>query len=98
MPVPQRDIEKAKEIARAYGATRMILFGSAQRDFGSAQRDPKAARDLDLAIGGVPGWTIWKLAGEVERAISVPLDVVPLEPASDFTRLVEERGEVLFER
>lgn len=91
MPVPQRDIEKAKEIARAYGATRVILFGS-------AQHDPEAARDLDLAIGGVPGWTIWKLAGEVERAISVPLDVVPLEPATDFTRLVEGCGKVLFER
>ena len=43
-------------------------------------------------------WTIWKLAAELEEAIDRPLDVVPLEPSTPFTRRIEERGEVLFER
>lgn len=89
--ITEAHIEQAKAIARSYGATRVILFGR-------AQTDPAAARDLDLAIGGVPGWTIWKLAAELEEAIDRPLDVVPLEPSTPFTRRIEARGEVLFER
>ena len=51
MPVTRADIEKVIEIARAYGARRLILFGS-------AQHDPAAAHDLDLAVGGVEGGVI----------------------------------------
>lgn len=91
MAVTQRHIDTAKEMARRYGANRVVLFGR-------AQTDPDSARDLDLAIGGVPGWTIWKLAAEMEEALDVPLDVIPLEPSTPFTRHIEERGEVLFER
>jgi len=91
MAITEDHIEQAKAIARSYGASRVILFGR-------AQTDPEAARDLDLAIGGVPGWTIWRLAAELEEAIDRPLDVVPLEPSTPFTRRIEERGEVLFER
>ena len=90
MPVTERDIETAKAIARAYGARRLVLFGR-------AKDDPSRARDLDLAVGGVEGWRIWELAAEMEEALSIPLDLVPLEPKTRFTRLIEERGEVLFD-
>jgi predicted nucleotidyltransferase len=43
MPVTDEHIETAKAIARDYGATRMVVFGS-------AVDDPENARDLDLAI------------------------------------------------
>jgi predicted nucleotidyltransferase len=91
MGITRQHIERAKEIARSYGANRVILFGR-------AQTDPDAARDLDLAIGGVPGWTIWELAAELEEALDLPLDIVPLEPSTPFTRRIEERGEVVLER
>jgi len=91
MGITRQHIERAKEIARSYGADRVILFGR-------AQTDPEAARDLDLAIGGVPGWTIWKLAAELEEALDLPLDIVPLEPSTPFTRRIEEHGEVVLER
>jgi predicted nucleotidyltransferase len=48
MPVTDEHIETAKAIARDYGATRMVVFGS-------AVDDPENARDLDLAIEGVEG-------------------------------------------
>ncbi len=89
MPVTQEDLETAKEVARRYGASRLIVFGR-------GQNDPARARDLDLAVGGIPGWTIWRLAAELEEILPVPLDVVPLEPSNEFTRRIEERGEVLF--
>jgi len=88
MPVTQQHLDKAKEIARAYGARRLILFGR-------GQTDPEAARDLDLAVDGIEGWTLFEMAGQLERAIDIPLDVVSLDPPTPFTRRVEERGEEL---
>ncbi len=48
-------IQKAIGMAKAYGATRLILFGS-------ALETPSQARDLDLACDGVSGWKLYKLA------------------------------------
>jgi Predicted nucleotidyltransferases len=84
MPVTDEDIETAKAIARQYGATRMVVFGS-------AVENPEHAHDLDLAIEGVEGWTIWSLAAEIEENLDIPVDVIPLDP-SPFTELVEEYG------
>jgi predicted nucleotidyltransferase len=88
MPVTDKHIEKAKEIARVYGARRLILFGR-------GQTDPEAARDLDLGVEGVDGWKVFEMAGRLEREIDIPLDVVPLDFPTPFTRRVEERGEEL---
>ena len=85
MAVTPEHIEKAKAIARDYRATRLVLFGR-------AAHDPEAARDLDLAIGGVPGWTVWELAGRLERELDVPLDVVPLDPETPFVKHIERTG------
>jgi predicted nucleotidyltransferase len=85
MPVTKQHIETAREIARRHGAERLILFGR-------GQTEPGEARDLDVAIGGVEGWDIWKLAGRLERALDIPLDVVPLEPETPLTRRIEKRG------
>jgi hypothetical protein len=38
------------------------------------------------------------LAAELEEALDLPLDIVPLEPSTPFTRRIEERGEVVLER
>jgi predicted nucleotidyltransferase len=88
MPVTDKHIEKAKEIARAYGARRLILFGR-------GQTDPEQARDLDLGVEGVDGWEVFEMAGRLEREIDIPLDVVPLDSPTPFTLRVEERGEEL---
>jgi predicted nucleotidyltransferase len=73
MSIRPDHIETAKALAREYGATRMVVFGS-------AADDPENARDLDIAIDGVEGWAIWELAGQIERALDIPVDVVPLDP------------------
>ena len=90
MPVTTDQLDQAVAIARRYGASRVVLFGS-------ALADPDKARDLDIAIGGVPGWDFYKLAAELEAGLSVPVDVVPLEPENRFIRRVRERGRVLYE-
>jgi predicted nucleotidyltransferase len=52
-------IEKIVQLARTYGATRLILFGS-------AMDSSQTARDVDIACDGVPGWKLFELAAKIE--------------------------------
>ena len=88
MAIQQEQIERAVALARDYGATRLILFGS-------AATDPEQARDLDLACDGVSGWRFYELGARLEEELRVSLDLVPLSPQTRFTRLIEQRGRVL---
>ena len=85
MAIRQEQIERALTLAKAYGATRLILFGS-------AASAPEQARDLDLACDGVSGWKFFELGARLEEELRVPLDLVPLSPPTRFTRLIERRG------
>ena len=75
-------------VARRFGATRLLLFGS-------ALEHPATARDLDLACAGVPGWKLFELSSALEETLRVPLDLVALDRPSPFTRLIEKRARVL---
>lgn len=88
MKLTQEKLDIIISLARAYGATRLILFGS-------AAESPETARDLDLACAGVPGWKLYELAARLEDELRVPLDLVPLSPPSRFTRRIEEKGRIL---
>jgi hypothetical protein len=88
MSVRQHQLDRAVALAKAYGATRLILFGR-------AASSPEQARDLDLACEGVPGWKLYELGARLEEELRVPLDLVPLDPPTPFTRLIERRGKVL---
>jgi predicted nucleotidyltransferase len=88
MAIRQEQIRRAVETARAFGATRLILFGS-------ASTTPEDARDLDLACDGISGWKLYELGAKLEEELGVLLDLVPLTPATPFTRLIERRGKVL---
>lgn len=88
MAIRQEQYEKIKELAQSYGATRIILFGS-------AVDNPEAARDIDIACDGVRGWKLYELAARLEEELHTPFDVVPLTPPTRFTELIEKRGRVL---
>ena len=81
-------LSKATLVARRFGAKRLLLFGS-------ALENPAAARDLDLACEGVPGWKFFELSSALEETLGVPLDLVPLDPPTPFTRLIEKQARVL---
>ncbi|WP_420456112.1 nucleotidyltransferase family protein [Rubrivirga sp.] len=89
MPVTDAQIEEAVRIAREYGATRVVLFGS-------AMDCPEHARDLDLAVDGVEGWEFFRLGARIDRALGLPVDLVPLDPSTPFSRHVERWGRTLF--
>jgi predicted nucleotidyltransferase len=88
MAVTSRQIDRAIELAQGFGATRLLLFGS-------ALENPAQAHDLDLACDGVPGWELYRLSARIEEELGVPLDMVPLSPPTRFTRHIEARGKVL---
>jgi predicted nucleotidyltransferase len=81
-------IDKIVQLARTYGATRLILFGS-------AMDARQTARDIDIACDGVPGWKLFELAAKIEDELDILLDIIPLTPATRFTRNIEKRGRVL---
>ena len=85
MPVTDEHIETAKTLARDYGTTRRVVFGS-------AVDNPENARDLDLAIEGVEGGRSGSWQGRSNAlSLDIPVDVIPLDP-SPFTELVEKYG------
>ena len=88
MTIQKEQLDRAIALAKAYGVTRLILFGS-------AAIAPEQARDLDLACDGVTGWKFYELGARLEEELRVPLDLVPLSPPTRFTRLIERQGKVL---
>jgi predicted nucleotidyltransferase len=85
MAFSQEQFDKITLIAKNYGATRLILFGS-------ALDSSDTARDIDLACDGVSGWKLYELAARLEEEINVPLDLIPLTPPNRFTQMIERRG------
>ncbi len=88
MAIQKEQLDRTIALAKAYGATRLILFGS-------AATAPERARDLDLACDGVTGWKLYELAARLEEELRIPLDLIPLSPPTRFTRIIERRGRVL---
>ena len=88
MPLDEEKLERIRALARAYGATRLILFGS-------ALERAEVARDLDLACDGIAGWKIYEFGAKLEEMLLTPVDVVPLTPPNRFTALIETKGKTL---
>lgn len=88
MDINEKTFETITLIAKEYGATQMILFGS-------ALESPAEARDIDLACGGVTGWKLFELAAQLENALHINFDVVSLTPPSRLTRHIEMHGKRL---
>jgi len=88
MAVDQSKIQKIVDLAKTYGATRLILFGS-------MAETPQTARDIDIACDGVPGWKLYEMAARIEDELEIPLDIVALSPATRITMKIEKEGKVL---
>ena len=88
MPIEQEQLDRVIALAKSYGATRLILFGS-------AASAPDKAKDLDLACDGVSGWKFYELGARIEEELKITLDLISLNPPTNFTRLVERKGKVI---
>jgi uncharacterized protein len=90
MFVTKDKIDKIVDICKLYGATRLILFGS-------ALSSPDEARDIDIACDGVEGWKFFELGGKLEDELMIPLDLIPLTPKDEFSEYIEKTGKVIYE-
>jgi uncharacterized protein len=80
MPVTPSHLTQVAEIARHYGATRLLLFGS-------ALTNPDEAHDIDLLCEGLEGWNLLQCNLDMEHALRMNVDVVPI--TRPLTRFVE---------
>ena len=88
MSITKTEIERIITLAKAYGATRLLLFGSAAEAH-------TEYRDIDLACDGISGWKLYELAARLEEELSTQLDVIPLSPPTRFTKHIETKGKAL---
>ena len=88
MAISQMQIDKIVQIAKTYGITRLIMFGS-------GVEMPEKARDIDIACDGIKGWEFYEFAAKVEDELEMPLDIVSLYPPTRFTRYIETKGRIL---
>lgn len=89
MAIPNEAINKAVEISKKFGASKIVLFGS-------SVDDPLLARDIDLAVDGISGWDIIRLAAKLEEELKLNVDVVPLKPKNKFVSHILSYGKVLY--
>jgi len=83
--ISEDEKETIKTIARKHGARRVILFGS------SAEPGPEA-RDIDIAVEGIPPRQFFIFYGELMFALSKPVDVVDLSERTRFTDIIRQEG------
>ncbi|MCF6147692.1 MAG: DNA polymerase III subunit beta [Candidatus Kuenenia sp.] len=88
MAIHKAQIERICTLAKTYGATRLILFGS-------AAEKPDEANDIDIACDGIPGWKLFEFAAKLEDELGRSLDIVPLSPTTRFTEYIKTKGKVL---
>ena len=88
--ITNEQISKCVDVARQYGAKRLILFGS-------ATSDPLHARDIDFLCEGLHGIRLLQMAAEMENETGAQVDAVSGDEPTLFVNYVRERGTVLYE-
>jgi predicted nucleotidyltransferase len=77
------------EIAKRFGAKRVLLFGSSA--------DPqKRGKDIDLAVEGLPAEDFFGFYGELLFSLPLPVDLVDLASKSKFNQMVRREGVAIY--
>ncbi|MFH0880294.1 MAG: hypothetical protein V2A34_11325 [Lentisphaerota bacterium] len=87
----EEKLKRATEILRSMGATRVLLFGS-------AVEHPDTARDVDLAVEGIPPEKILAADVAVYRELEAPLDLVSREDNPAFFEVIRDYSRTLYEQ
>ena len=85
-----KDREAITQLAEKYRVTRLLLFGS-------STHPPRQARDIDLAVEGLPPEDFFSFYGDLLFSVSKPVDLVDLSQDSKFTRIVRREGLPLYD-
>lgn len=90
MPVTQEHIDKSVELAKSFGASKLVLFGS-------SIEDPLNANDIDLAVDGIEGFKIFTFSDRLEKLMNIPVDVIPMDVKSPFLDYILKYGRIIYE-
>jgi predicted nucleotidyltransferase len=85
----QRDIQTAISILRPLGAQHVYIFGSLVES-----RDSIAARDIDIAVEGLPREKFFAAYGRLLLALDHQFDLVDLASDEAFIRRLKESGKL----
>jgi predicted nucleotidyltransferase len=83
-------IDRCTAIARSFGATKLVLFGSAAVSL-------ETATDVDFACEGIQGWDLYRFGAKLEEELGRSVDVVPLRVGDRFSQYVVQKGRTLYE-
>lgn len=85
-------IELIVALSKEFGAKKVLLFGS-------CAEHPKDARDIDVAVSGVPPEDFFELYGKILAAIKDEVDLLPFEDLDGyFADRILETGKIVYER
>ncbi len=90
MAVEAARLDAAVRALRKMGATRVLLFGS-------FAESPETARDIDIAVEGIPLNRILDADVAVHDLLGVPVDLVSREETPEFYSLISRKATVLSE-
>lgn len=83
------DIEKAVRILKDNGCTEVYLFGSI------AEGKVNEHSDIDIAVRGCRPEKFFYLYGKLMLELMHPVDLINLDRQDDFSRFLEEEGELV---
>ena len=83
------DREIIVRLAREYGVSTVVLFGS-------SLSEDRGARDIDLGVRGIKPRLFFRFYGDLLMHLSKSVDLVDLSRRSRFTDLIEKQGMVIY--
>ena len=90
MAITRIQIQSIINALRRFGAKRILLFGS-------AAETPEKARDIDIAVEGIPLKRLLDADVAISDILAMPCDLVSSEENPDFYRIIRNYGKVLYE-
>jgi predicted nucleotidyltransferase len=90
MEIGSEKIQAAVQALRSMGALRILLFGS-------FLDSPTTARDIDIAVEGIPLDRLLDADVAVHDILRAPFDLVSREDNPAFFELIQQYGRVLYE-
>ena len=90
MAVSQEQINTAVELAQKYGASKLLIFGS-------ALTNPEDANDLNLGVAGIAGMKFFEYAGKLEYMTNLQVDIVDISLENQFVNHIKKVGKMLYD-
>ena len=87
-----KELSKIVEISKDFGAKKILLFGSCLEDISKA-------RDIDIAVSGIPAKDFFTYYGKVSSEINDEVDIIDLDDLhKHFYPRIISKGKVLYEQ